>query len=673
MNSVPPDSATSLLDEAALPLVALAELARREAHRPRPVYLAHKWFARRFGTAMRALLVGSQTSTEKEFWATFEKGGPLTGATVADLFIGGGTSLYEASRLGAHVVGADIDPVACAVTEFELTAHRYPNPWDAFDEVNNALNDQQSLYSTVGPDGDARIGLHYFWVQEVTCARCDLTFDAHPHHRVALDGDGQVVFCRACGDIHRVGGDVTTLDCACGERTALAEGTVQRGVATCPACQHSEALIEHARRTGERPTFRLFAIESIAAGSSSTRAVPIRDRVIHRPSDLDFKNLATAQADLADERALLPMRAIPHLGRSDNRLTAYGYTSYTQLFNNRQLLHANRLLAVIGSLPEEHRLPYALAFSNHLTSNCTLTRYTERWRQVTPLFSLRAFAHSTRPVELNPWLRGTGRGTFPNALRKVANAISYAKAPREYSKTGFVDSPLPDGDRTVHIYNDDSRALIQIPDASVDIVLTDPPYLDNIDYSELADFFVPWLAAAGAITDPGGPSAASLATKGRGADHAPLFQAGLRDCFREAARILKPGGRLIFTFQHKAPGAWSALGGALRETGLRYVTVFPLRGDSEMSLHRHQGSSVWDAVFVLAKDDAEPVRRDAIRSSSVLDTVRAEASRWAKTLQLADPDTANLRRALAVAAFLDDDEPTDDEVITLEHAVADVS
>ncbi|MCD2498512.1 hypothetical protein [Microbacterium nymphoidis] len=603
----------------------------------------------------------------------FEQGSPLTGATVADLFIGGGTSLYEASRLGAHVVGADIDPVACAVTEFELTAHRYPDPWDAFEDLANRLEAQRTLYATIGPEGDHRIGLHYFWVQEVACARCDVVFDAHPHYRIALDGDDQIVLCRTCGEVHRIRATATTLECSCGTTTNISVGPVLRGVATCPHCGHSEALIEHARRTGERPSFRLFAVESIAAGSPSARAVPMRERIIHGPSELDFKNLTTAQADLVKERNLLPTRIIPRLGRSDNRLTAYGYTSYTQLFNDRQLLHANRLLAAIDVLPEEHRLPYALAFSNHLTSNCNLTRYTERWRQVTPLFSLRAFAHSTRPVELNPWLRGTGRGTFPNALRKVANAISYAKSPREYAKTGFVESPLPDGERTIHVYNTDSRTLTDIPDDSVDIVLTDPPYLDNIDYSELADFFVPWLAAAGAILDPGGPSTASLATKGRGKDHAPLFEAGLRDCFREAARILRPGGRLIFTFQHRSPGAWSALGGALRATGLRHVTVFPLRGDSDMSLHRHQGSSVWDAVFVLAKDELAPVRHDPTRSSSVLNWVATETGRWVESLQLAEPDAANLRRAFAVAAFLDDDRPTDDEVITLDNAVSEVS
>ncbi|MDT3329449.1 hypothetical protein Q9S78_02090 [Microbacterium sp. KSW-18] len=673
MNTPPTAETPSLLDSTALPILELAELARRESHRPRPVYLAHKWFARRFGTAMRALLVGSQTRTERDFWEAFESGASLTGLTVLDPFVGGGTSLYEASRLGANVIGSDIDPVACAVTEFELTAQDCPDPWDVYADIAEQLVPQQSLYATVGPEGDPRTGLHYFWVQRISCGLCSASYDAHPNFRIAVDGDAQIAICRECGEIHRLGKEVTKLACQCGADTVIAEGHVRRGVASCPQCSHSEALIQHSRRTGARPKFELFAVESIPAGQTSHRAVPIRERLIHRPSELDFANLDQAQRDLVRESDRLPSRSIPRAGRSDDRLTSYGYSNYTELFTDRQLLHANRLLTAISSLSSEHQRSYALAFSNHLTSNCLLTRYTERWRQVTPLFSLRAFAHSCRPVELNPWLRGTGRGTFPNALRKVANAIAFAKNPREYTSTGFIDSPLPSNKRTARVLNDDSRNLSQIPDASVDIVLTDPPYLDNIDYSELADFFIPWLAAAGAIVDPGGPSPASLAAKGRGSEHQPQFSEGLQDCFAEAARVLKPGGRLVFTFQHAAPSAWIALGTALRGSGLHPVSVFPLRGDSDMSLHRRDGSTVWDAVFVLSKQNESPTRTLASRPRDVVHAAQDMAREWAVKLSLKGPDVANLRRALLVAAFLDNDEDAGDAPVTLESALTPVS
>jgi putative DNA methylase len=48
---------------------------------------------------------------------------------------------------------------------------------------------------------------------------------------------------------------------------------------------------------------------------------------------------------------------------------------------------------------------------------------------------------------------------------------------------------------------------------------------------------------------------------------------------------------MIFTFQHQAAAAWEALGVAMCRSGLRAVTVLPLRGDGEAGLHRHEGSS----------------------------------------------------------------------------------
>ncbi|ERK73553.1 SAM-dependent methyltransferase [Leifsonia aquatica] len=635
----------SMLDAGTLPLQELAELARREAHRPRPVYAAHKWFARRYGTAMRALLVASQVEDGADFWSAFLSSDLLAGKHVVDLFIGGGTSLYEASRLGANVTGVDIDPVATAVTEFELRARDLPDPFDVFTDVYDAAEPLRELYRTVGPDGDTRDGLHFFYVQQLTCGHCATTFDAHPSYRVALAGSEQWVVCsrEACGQVRSISADAEQFTCDCGSVTVIGDAPLVRGKATCPECGHVEALITYARRTGQRPSFRMFAIESIPV-TTNTRPASMTARIFHRPSPADLAALTSAEALQRPLAHLIPSRAIPNENRSDPRLLGYGYTAYSQLLNPRQLLHASWLLGAIASLPEPHRLSYALALSNHLTSNCVLTRYTERWRQVTPLFSLRAFAHSARPVELNPWLRGTGRGTFPNALRRVANAINFAKEPKELTVgNGFQTVPLP-AEGTITVLQGDSRHQPDIADASADIVLTDPPYLDNIDYSELSDFFVPWLASAGVLIDPGGPSERSLAAKGRGQADADTFMDGLAACFREAARILKADGRLVFTFQHQSSSAWNALADALISTGLHVVSVFPLRGDSEMSLHRHPGSITWDAVFVLAKEPHPFPRTE--------DSAAEAADLLADAIQLAEPDRANLRRAYVAAAHV---------------------
>src|SRR5262249_32114878 len=154
------------------------------------------------------------------------------------------------------------------------------------------------------------------------------------------------------------------------------------------------------------------------------------------------------------------------------------------------------------------REPLGLAFSDHLATNCMLTSYAFGWRRLAPLFAIRAYRHVPRPVEINPWLDGVGRGTFPNAVRQVQRAVNFARAPKE---------PLGDGGfrsvsdlagapgRVASIRQVDARSLDGVPDHSVNLILTDPPYFDNIAYSELSEFFLPWLEQLRVVGASRGP------------------------------------------------------------------------------------------------------------------------------------------------------------------------
>ena len=107
------------------PAVQVSRLSLREGNSKKPVYGMHKWWARRLGTVFRTLLLtegcgvdSSPAVLRNEFYSTLQL--PDT-FTVLDPFLGGGTSLVEAAKLGARCVGVDIDPVACFVTQMELT------------------------------------------------------------------------------------------------------------------------------------------------------------------------------------------------------------------------------------------------------------------------------------------------------------------------------------------------------------------------------------------------------------------------------------------------------------------------------------------------------------------------------------------------------------------------
>jgi len=92
----------------------IADLALREKQiqqNYRPVIAVHKWFARRPGTLFRGLLL-SEFLNDKPLSEAFYQSNDLKGIRVADPFMGGGTPLIEANRLGCDVVGFDINPMS---------------------------------------------------------------------------------------------------------------------------------------------------------------------------------------------------------------------------------------------------------------------------------------------------------------------------------------------------------------------------------------------------------------------------------------------------------------------------------------------------------------------------------------------------------------------------------
>ena len=122
----------------------IAAMARREKQiqqNYRPIIAVHKWFARRPGTLFRGLTLAE--FGDGPLSETFFAANDFAGRTIADPFVGGGTPLLEANRVGCHVLGADINPMQpggcrrCASVDLQLhdlltilggRARRVPGP-----------------------------------------------------------------------------------------------------------------------------------------------------------------------------------------------------------------------------------------------------------------------------------------------------------------------------------------------------------------------------------------------------------------------------------------------------------------------------------------------------------------------------------------------------------------
>ena len=674
----------TLLESGAIPIAEIAELALREGQCTNPIYRVHRWFARRLGSQFRAILTGLSLKPEEggRFWDLYLGNLSLHGAVVLDPFVGGGTSLIEAERCGARVVGYDIDPVATFITRFELEVATYdPSSPEITDLCTRMSAQLGSFHKTNVHDAGERTVLHHFWVECRTCSTCGTTFEIHPHYQLAYSKEKglQWVFCKSCHEVQELPITRKELRCRCGTRARIRQGTLDHGKVRCPKCGAVSALADRGDAP-TRPEWRLFAqeyLEETPAGVTRNFKAASKDDLIRysRACGL-LKRLETAGDVFA------PGRAIPTNGRFDQRPLIHGFTRYRDLFNDRQLLHLTLLGQAIADV-EEPRLKrlLAMAFSEHLATNCMYTAYAFGYRRTSPMFSIHSYRHITRPVEINPWLDGIGRGTFPNVLGKIAKAVAFVGSPTNldpkggrkpataYRRAAAKDIAIP----ARRLLGDSSRASIStktsenlegIPDGSVDLILTDPPYFDNLSYSELSDFYLAWHQSLGVAEPPydnptlAAPIKENLALTDRGDQSIEVYRDSLRRIFCECHRVLKREGILVFTYHHKSPVAWGSLGNALAHSGLECVAVLPLRGEGRGGLHSYDGTIKWDAVFVCRKGTPAPssTSGEAVVARTAVTQARQRASAYAEDLAKArrigfrGPDRLNLERAMIVAS-----------------------
>lgn len=173
------------------PAVFASGLAIREGNSKKPIYRIHKWWARRLGSVFRCILLGATTSRQRRHELdedSFYRKHDFSGLVVLDPFVGGGTTLVEAAKCNASVIGVDIDPVACFVTSKELHAASESTLLADFENVASECEEKLLYwYRSRLPgkiDGKA---VYAFWMDSVRCPDCKLVGEAHPHYQLARE------------------------------------------------------------------------------------------------------------------------------------------------------------------------------------------------------------------------------------------------------------------------------------------------------------------------------------------------------------------------------------------------------------------------------------------------------------------------------------------------------
>jgi putative DNA methylase len=154
-----------------------------------------------------------------------------------------------------------------------------------------------------------------------------------------------------------------------------------------------------------------------------------------------------------------------------------------------------------------------------------------------------------------------------------------------------------------------SATQLSLDDESIDVVVTDPPYYDNVAYANVSDFFYVWLKRsigflhpehfAGETTPKKAEAIADASRHEGGKQRArEAYQAMMAAAFREAHRVLKEDGQMCVVYAHKTTLGWSALVDALRSTGFVVTEAWPIETEKPGRLRDQNSASLASSIFL---------------------------------------------------------------------------
>ena len=586
----------------------------------RPIIGIHKWFARRPGTVFRSLLLAEYNSSEPletSYWREHQ----LTGV-IADPFMGGGTPIYEANRLGFSVLGADTNPMAFWVVRQALGHLDIRAFASAAEVVASAVESIVGpLYETACLKCGQTAQVKYFiWVKTERCPSCQAVNDLFPGYLLSQDSrhPKHVVACSECGCLNECDEEpskAAPIPCAECEGPVYTEGPARRQRVMCRRCGAEYPY--PTRDSGHPPAHRMWAMEYHCKECKPTH----KGRFFKRPDANDLGRYEQARLQLLQTPELpIPNDEIPP-GDETDRLHRWGYRHYREMFTERQLLGLGLLLRRISHVsnpPVRHAL--LTVFSDFLRYQNMLCRYDTYALKCQDIFSVHGFPVGLVQCENN--LLGipkVGAGAFRHFVEKYLRAKQYCEAPFETRLDGKRKKVVPiPGERigaeiVRHFPIEDERQAqiaaspatgMPLSTGALDGVFTDPPYFANVQYAELIDFNYVWLRQAlqdefpefEPTTTRSADELTGNVTLGRGIEH---FTDGLSAVFCHYAAALKPGAPFVFTYHHNDPAAYVAVVVAILDAGLDCTATLPAAAEMSASLHiMRTESSVLDSVFV---------------------------------------------------------------------------
>lgn len=600
--------------------------------------------------------------------------------TVLDPFGGGGSLALEALRLGCDATAMDLNPVALltmlgvldypqrfADTLFPLPppsgdemqlleSRREGNLVEAVREwgrwVLEQVRPELKRFYPTEPDGSTVVA--YLWAKTVRCTNpaCGAEIPLVGQRWLSRRAGKTPIYYRLAPQPDR------SLEVQIVEGKPRGEnpsdGTTSRGTARCLHCPQTLSPNEvKAQFEAGRDGRMMLAVVTSKPNESgvSFRAAAADDRKVFAEAQ---EALQEAEAKHDDPfLSLVPDEPFPQRARSVDP-GRYGVRTWGQMFNARQAFALATFSKAISRIyhemqrlggGEQNAAVVALYLAYDVSRMAVRNSEASQWGNTRNTVQRAIAGHRIQMlwdyVESNPI--GTGTGSWITTSEFAIPAIERLIGVGDPARVSWTDA-----------------TRLDLPDASLDAVLTDPPYYDSVCYSDLSDFQYVWLhRALGDILPAYFPS--PLAPKQseiiqETARHASdleakqFYEDKMRDALSEIRRVLKPDGIAMVMYAHTATSAWETLVSALIGAGLQVTASWPVET-------QNASKAMWLGGTVLTSNIMLVCRKRQGASIGYLDKVlpdmreevrRALARFWAAGIGGADFFVSAIGPALSV-------------------------
>ncbi len=504
-----------------------------------------------------------------------------------------------------------------------LQAYSTREVQEAFDRLSRTAGEKiRSFYSVKLPNGEKADVLYYFWVKVVPCPLCGHEVELFKSRVFAKNASPRKhpeakATCPKCGAINDIRHDSKKAAChQCKTTYNPQVGAVVDKKVACPACNGNFSVISAVRKLPLPPRHTLYAKMVLTANGEK----------IYLPADEhDRASFEAAESLLDGLWGEIPKVDIQS-GYNTDQILNYNYKRWHELFNARQLVCFALLSAEIRKIQQpELRALFACLLSSTLEFNNLFCSFKgEGTGAVRPIFAHHILKPELAPLEANVWGTPKSSGSFSTLFEsRIMRALEYKARPFEFRVTGVNgkqrNQKIFDLSNSVNVtiagnYQEfasgnsiylsaGDSAKTDLPGESVDFVITDPPFFDNVHYSQLADFFYVWLQAI-LRKDSLTTSVTTRSPDEVQDTDADNFANKLIAVFKECRRVLKRDGLLVFTYHHSRIDGWLALYRAIRESGFYATHAHPVKSEMSVSIPIQQSKTPinFDLILVCRKD-----------------------------------------------------------------------